>query len=457
MNFLTAYSYSQNKNQKDCVKWRNVTPHSFRTMDENKINSKLLKLVTDHYLNSDDFNGFNLNFDNKKSELSPEQFREWIGGFIKKGEFSLRYGDFHCNPSIRRMPDLDKEKDLELLAKSKLDTVVAYPTSKVLENIVKKEKYKGRPFSLRLALGEAHMDYHCFDLSVLEFYRNDPRYYYKVNDVNGSIYLKDEYSQSANLSKSDHVFLQTFGFAYDKDMNRYVAVYTWYLHKLSKEHQQIWDAKRNGKKYQIHPDYIKTSIYGQFPDHVPILVAFSSELDHVNKMCKLIGNPPLFINTLKDEKKPRNFTFLIRPTSKEFYDFVLLLDQTMSDNLNKDFFRDDLELEEEVQRQDGKIEVRQKSTITLLIEWFEKYFEFDDRKPFDEMISSFKKVRKLRMKPAHSLVDNNFDQEFFKQQRELIKKAYSAVKLIRIILNGHSACRDYKVEDVLYEGRIRTY
>ncbi len=73
------------------------------------------------------------------------------------------------------------------------------------------------------------------------------------------------------------------------------------------------------------------------------------------------------------------------------------------------------------------------------------------------MISSFKKVRKLRMKPAHSLVDNNFDQKFFKQQRELIKKAYSAVKLIRIILNGHPACRGYKVEDVLHEGRIRTY
>jgi hypothetical protein len=264
-------------------------------------------------------------------------------------------------------------------------------------------------------------------------------------------------TNTVNFPRSDHIFLQTFGFAYDNDMNRYVAAYTWYLHKLSKEHQQIWDAKRNGKKYQLHPDYVNGSIYGQFPDHFPVLVAFLRELDHINKMCKLIGKPPLFIDILKDEKKPRNFTLLIRPTSKEFYDFVLLLDQVMSDNINKSFFKDDLILEEEVQRQDGKIEVRQKGTIILLKEWFEKYFEFEDRKPFDEMVSSFKNVRKLRMKPAHCPVDNEFDQKFFKEQRELVIKAYSAVKLIRMIINGHPDCRDYKVDDILYEGRIRTF
>jgi hypothetical protein len=168
-------------------------------MNENKINNKLLKLVTEHYLNSKDFNGYDLSFFIKNMEMSLEQFREWIGGFIKRGELSLRFRNFHCNPYIKRMPDLDREKDLELLAKSELETVVAYPTSKVLVNIVNKEEYKGRPFSLRLALGEAHMDYHCFDLSVLEFYRNEPRYYYKVNDVNGSIYIKDKYSQFSKI------------------------------------------------------------------------------------------------------------------------------------------------------------------------------------------------------------------------------------------------------------------
>lgn len=426
-------------------------------MDENEINSEFLRRITDHYLNSKDFNGYVLNYDNKNPELNPKKFREWIGGFIKRGELSLRYIEFHSNPYIRRMPDLGKDEDLEQLEKSELNIVVAYPTSKVLENAVEKEKYNGRPFDLRLALGEAHMDYHCFDLSVLEFYRNDPRYYYSVNDVSGKIYVKEEDCQTTNVSDSDNIYLQTYGFAYDEDMNRYVAVYTWYLHTLTKEHQQIWETKRVSEKHIIHPDYLNASAYGLIPDYIPALVAFPCELVHINEMCKLIGKPNLFNNVLEGEKKPRNFTLLIRPTSKEFSDFVLLLDQVMSDNINKDFFKDDLELEEEVQRQDGKVEVRNKGTIALLKEWFEKYFEFPERNQFDEMIVTFKKVRKLRMKPAHCLIDNEFDQKFFKEQRELVKKAYSAVRLIRRILNGHPDCRNYKIRDVLSEGKIRYF
>ncbi len=62
-----------------------------------------------------------------------------------------------------------------------------------------------------------------------------------------------------------------------------------------------------------------------------------------------------------------------------------------------------------MQRRDGKVEVTLKGTILLLKEWFEKYYVFEERKPFDEMIDTFRNVRKLRMKPAHCLIDNEFD------------------------------------------------
>jgi len=39
-----------------------------------------------------------------------------------------------------------------------------------------------------LALGEAQLSYRSFDLSVLEFYRNDPRHRYENDDINGRIY-----------------------------------------------------------------------------------------------------------------------------------------------------------------------------------------------------------------------------------------------------------------------------
>ena len=93
----------------------------------------------------------------------------------------------------------------------------------------------------------------------------------------------------------------------------------------------------------------------------------------INDMATLIGKPPLFRRTYEHEY-PRNFGFLLRPTLAEFNAFVLLLDQLMSDNINKKFFSPELELEQDNVREDGRIEVRQKGTIALLDEWVHHLF-----------------------------------------------------------------------------------
>ncbi len=59
--------------------------------------------------------------------------------------------------------------------------IVLYPTPSVLKKIVRPRSYLGRPFSLMLACGCAQLEPRFFDLSVLETYRNDPRYYYEVD------------------------------------------------------------------------------------------------------------------------------------------------------------------------------------------------------------------------------------------------------------------------------------
>ena len=77
-----------------------------------------------------------------------------------------------------------------------------------------------------LAQGAAQLEFRAFDLSVLEFYRNDPRYHYTTDDIHGSISVRQEHS---GLRDSDQVFLQTFGYCYDEDVNRAVAVFLRYL------------------------------------------------------------------------------------------------------------------------------------------------------------------------------------------------------------------------------------
>src|ERR1035441_9407542 len=59
----------------------------------------------------------------------------------------------------------------------------------------------------------------------------------------------------------------------------------------------------------------------------------------VNEMCKLIGWQSLFRNEFREGSKPPSFGFLIRPTLAQFIEFVHLLDKVLSENLNREFFR----------------------------------------------------------------------------------------------------------------------
>src|SRR5205823_3781692 len=119
------------------------------------------------------------------------------------------------------------------------------------------------------------LSFRSFDLSVLEFYRNDPRYEYENRDLDGSISVRNEFYKSPEMHQRDQVVLQTFGFSYDNKLNRAVAVFLRYLADLSSEHQQIWRAKELSEKYRLHPDYFTQTIIGDFTSHIPVSTAFA--------------------------------------------------------------------------------------------------------------------------------------------------------------------------------------
>jgi hypothetical protein len=74
-----------------------------------------------------------------------------------------------------------------------------------------------------------------------------------------------------------------------------------------------------------------------------------------------------------------------------------------------------------------------------------------------EMFATFKKIRKLRQKPAHSVEEDKFDQTYVKSQRDLIIKAYNVMRTLRLILANHPNVRGYRVPDWLQTGKIWTY
>ncbi len=422
---------------------------------------EILGEVTSHYLDSRDFNGISAIKLAKSLGVGWKDIRAPLRELIEDDAIGVLYSDIELNTHILRLGFPPKD-----VQTSKLDTddvvhTCVYPRPEHLRKVVDASLYAGEPFKLCLALGEPQLAYRSFDLTVLESYRNDPRYSYRNNDISGSISVVSQCSESASMPQRDHILLQSFGFSYDQAMNRAVATYLRYLSDLSPEHQQIWKAKELTGAYRLHPDYYRNTIVGDWSEKVPIFTAFVSELYIINRMAEAMGRPVLFRQDYGKygEDKPNKFCFLVRPTLEEYSNFVLLLDKMVSDNLDKRFFQNEVPYESETTRSDGKIVVRQKGTLQILDDWVRKSFRPRDWQPWDESIEALRDVRRQRQKPAHSLDENRFDQRFFKEQRDLIIRAYTAVRTLRLLLANYRAVKIANIEipEWLVKGEIWTY
>jgi hypothetical protein len=421
------------------------------------VNQAIIDEVTKHYWESGDFNGYPVSALKKQFGLNDETARAIILDLIQARQIDVVFGNNHPNPHIKAFSYDTAEKQIEFLEELEFsEHFCLYPSKERLAKAKQINDYSGEPYTQQLALGGGQLDFRVFDISVLEYYRNDPRYYYQTDFINGQISVTDEYFESELMAEHDQVLLQSFGFAHDEDLNRAVAVFLRYLSDLSPEHQKIWKSKELSGDYQLHPDYLRNSM-GHWGTRMSVFEAFNQEMLVINEMAALIGKPPLFKKTYQHDY-PRNFGFLLRPTLSEFNAFVLLLDQLMSDNLNHKFFTPELELEEDHPRADGKVEVRRKGTIALLDEWVNHYFRPQEPEPLQRMLASFRKVRKLRQKPAHSVHEDKFDQKYFHEQRSLIIEAYGAVRTLRLVLANHPRVRANppEINEFLYEGKIWT-
>lgn len=302
---------------------------------DTKIKDELLATITEKYLSSEEFNGYPLG----RIDLPRDELDGLLGELIEDGVISLNFATYHPNPHVKAYPPEPVPDQLRKLSElDDLTHLTAYPEPVHLEQVISGDDYTGRPYTLALALGGGELMPRFFDLSVLETYRNDPRYFYETDDTSGRISVTNEFYESEHLQEADRVVLDTFGFGYNKELQRAVCVFPRYLSRLTPEHQRIWAAKELAGDYSMHPAYRASAILGQFPEKVSIFEAFTEELDQLQKMSVAAGLPPLVRRNFQEGGKPSNFGFLIRPTLKELQDFHATLDKMMGENLNKQFF-----------------------------------------------------------------------------------------------------------------------
>lgn len=419
------------------------------------LKENIFNIILEYYINSRDYNGIQAEWLALKNRLEYSDLKSLLVNLITENKVTLTFASISENPHIKRFPDLAVDKQIEKLEASPLREICVYPSPYTL-SLIKSTKYDAKPFSKMLFLGDYQLKPIFFDTSVLERYFQDPRYLIINLDNSGYISVSDAYYNSDQFPGKDKIVLESFGIGYTTiNEERVIVALLRYLSKLSPEHQQVWYSYIVSEECKVEEDYFKM-ILGDWDIYHSIYDAFIEELYHINEISKLMGRQPLFKETFMNSR-PKNFTSLLRPTLKNYNEFIHLLDKMLSDNINKKFFGNDIPLETETKRQDGKIIVRDKGTIALLDEWLRARVKVQDETIYSEIIDPMRKVRKDRQKPAHNVQEDVFDKIYYKKQNELIESVYLSLNTIRLLFMNHRLARNYKVPDWLHEGKIKIY
>lgn len=414
-------------------------------MPSGGVDKRCLDAVTRHYLASRDFNGMSLDALRRQKRLSKAVTRATVAELVHQGLVSVNCDQ--TNPFIKAFPEKSVERQLSDLEKAELTCV--YPSQAHLRTVVDVALYDGKPFTLRLALGEPQFTHVAFDTSVLEIYRNDPRYSYACDDVEGKIFFDHGDIVERSARGRDDTFLETFGFAFDREENRAAAAFLRYLSKFTAEHQQIWWARRHDGEWTLHPGYLHITL-GIDDEHISVFDAVLEEQRVINAATTAMGFGPLFRQVPTAHDRPRDFGFILRPTLREYQLFVLCLDKLMSDNIRRGFFPDSIR-----RRRDS--DAREKGTIEMLEDWLDGWFWRVPENTRKDVVEAFRTVRRERQAPAHKIEPDNYDGKYLKDQRILVARSCGALRLLRLILVPFAGEGKMDVPSALQESKIWFY
>ncbi|MGX7951665.1 hypothetical protein ACWPM1_03780 [Tsuneonella sp. HG249] len=214
----------------------------------------------------------------------PAGSRQEIAALVADERLDCVFANVDLNPHIKRMPELGRNKQLELLDTEGLETICLYPTRLVLREAVADEWLRDKPFSRAMLLGEAQLNYAAFDLAVLGRYRMDPRFDLTFQDYVGTMCVTSAAYEDDAFPDRDKISVQSFGLGFDEDDLPYVVAFNRYLANLTPEHQQSWNSFRTEKPVRISDPYYRSAIIGDFWSNRSIRHAISEEMRLINAL-----------------------------------------------------------------------------------------------------------------------------------------------------------------------------
>lgn len=399
----------------------------------------VLKEIVDYYLGSRDYNGLPVyNMKHYSYALLCE--------LIDENKIEV-LSDEVLNPHVKCFPiTVDKEIQKKNIARSK--HAVLYPT----EEFLKSQNIQcTAPYSQLMKLGCHQFKVLYFDIEILERYINNPKFFIFDDGYRGNIYIKDEYCDEEETLQYEYI--KDYGMAYPKKgkFNRAIGVFVYDLAKLSEQKQQLWKGfeLQNQSNWDIHPGFIKNLILGDWVTEFWVYHAVLLEMSVINEFCDAMQIPKLFNHTygIHPTEIPEGYRNIFLPTKKNFYDFVLVLEKILVHNISYKIFQKTAPNVKPIERQttDGK----DKGSLSMLEEWLDvnSSAKLEDIQKI--IIEPLKRIRKIRQVPAHELISNDYDLDYYKQQNELMGDVYSAIASVRRLLSTHPNTKTVEVPDVL--------
>lgn len=434
---------------------------------------KIRNRVYDFFIKSNDFNGIPLRNISVEFEIDYQESIDLIKNLVVDNSVSIQSS---TNPHIIGFQHYPTESQLKILDDAKEVTVdkkkfgeitvsfentefpiCLYPSQEYLKSNRDLNEFKSAEYTKLLATAEPQLSLRFFEIEVLERYSNDPRFDFKFEDYSGKISCIYDDNDKPILREEDQVFLKTFGLGFDSDGNRLAVVYLRYLNNLTPEHQVIWKSKEVTGKCKILQEYHENTINGNWTFSHSVFSGFLGELKCLNDLSKVIFDKILFKRDFDGENRPKEFIFFFTPTLKNYYEFIGLLDKMISENIDKKFFKDKIELFDFVEIEEGVVERKQKGTIRLFEEWLMSIYNVDNPTVLKDVFKPFKKVRAERQKPAHKISENKYDNKYVELQKSLISDCYNSMRILRDIFKQHRKANGFEVPDWLEGGAIKTF
>lgn len=414
---------------------------------------ELLAAIRQHFLESRDFNGLVVSRFTEESGRTWPEIKAALADLLRSGRITLNFAEM--NPFVKNFPDAPLAQQLEQLARLDCPGILcAYPTAVTVRDAAL--TFADRPFSQMLALGRGHLELFFFDLAVLEMYASDPRYHFEFRCYNGWISIRDEYCCDVDTRDRDKIYLKSFGLAYDPKEHRVLAVYLGELAKLSPEHQQYWRTKQISDECKVVKEYLDNTLGGIWVETGSFYGALLHEQAEINKLCGIIGRPPLFRETF-EQHWPAGYSIFFRSTKRNFLSFVHTLDKLLCDNINKRFFCGEVEDREIVELPDGTRESKPLGTLRILKQWLGERVRFSEPDGLDRLMAPLREVRDLRSRNAHQLVIDQFDHKYQQEQDRLVVDVYFSLASLRHVLATHPEASDYKAPSFLNPEKLRVF